>query len=412
MIEENFKNTDAKYTTDYLNSFIRNTENQQNKFKRFIKQLKLEMFDFIKKNILYDDFYKDFQVRNIEDYIYNGLLIYFDFKSNENLYMKNEEFNLTEKDIEDNKIMKAIQQLDPNFFLSILNFVYPYEFTFTDTNYLFQQLLLNYEEFRKIEEKTFEIISIEYIAYMMNKNENANEFNYINEIMPKDDDTWYKLINDIYVTICYKFELFLITNDEKYQKSTEEKNLEKKNDELLTIIEKLEKENEEKISSIEKLKKLLEQEKEAKYKYVKIETESYKQDIANLNKKIKQLEIENNILKNKEKNKEIIEKTTPVENIKKNIDFDQLKLLFVSSDSSTFKNDFKNSFKNCKVVYDNFKIDFSKYDYVIVITSHIDHSTYNTMKDHCKTVGVPFLHCSSTNVERIKELIYEKEIKK
>ena len=125
MIEENFKNTDIKYTTDYLNSFIRNTENQQNKFKRFIKQLKLEMFDFIKKNILYDDFYKDFQVRNIEDYIYNGLLIYLNFKSNENLYIENEELKPTEKDIEENKLMKAIQQLDPNFFLSILNFVYP-----------------------------------------------------------------------------------------------------------------------------------------------------------------------------------------------------------------------------------------------------------------------------------------------
>lgn len=64
----------------------------------------------------------------------------------------------------------------------------------------------------------------------------------------------------------------------------------------------------------------------------------------------------------------------------------------------TFANDLYESFHNCKVEYRNYKLDFTKYDYVIAITSHIDHATYGTIKDKCKNSNTKFLHCNNTNL--------------
>ena len=167
----------------------------------------------------------------------------------------------------------------------------------------------------------------------------------------------------------------------------------------------MEKEIEEKTRSLNKLREMQEKAVEEKNRAVKHAVVAYTKENADLNKKIRLMEREIEILKKEpEKKQEPIMKEGKQEKTKE-IDYASLRLLFVSSDSSTFANDFKETFPNSKMIYDNFKVDFSKYDFVIVITTHIDHMTYNTMKDKCKNAGTKFLHCTNTNVEKVKELI-------
>ena len=99
---------------------------------------------------------------------------------------------------------------------------------------------------------------------------------------------------------------------------------------------------------------------------------------------------------------------------KPEINFDTLRLLFVTTDYMAFVKELENTFKNCKVLYKNYEAsyNYSNYDYVIVCTSHMKHAIYYGIKENCKNSNTKLLHCSNSNIEKIKELITELELAK
>lgn len=407
-IFKNFDNTKNKIFKDnYLNSFIRDEQNQNNKFKRFIKELKINIFNLLKSDTSKSFIFESKNVFDINSYILDAFNLYYFIQTKdvklEDIYEYDNDYS--EKEID------FLFEMHPNLVLKIYNIIYEPNFINKNTEDLFDLFMNNKLEINKIIDNAFKIVTIEYISYESALNPDVNEFNYSKLLMPTNTTILYKLLNDVIKETCVEFEQFLFTldkyniNDKKYNEQLLDENKCLKKE-----IEKLKKELELKEISIQKLQKNIESEKEICNKKIKQSTESYKEEIYNLNKLIKTLQNENEELKNTKKNK-IIECNNKIIKPKTEIDinFDKLKILFVVSNNSTFSNDFDESFKNCKVVYRNYKIDFSKYEYVIVITSHIDHATYGTIKDKCKKLGVKFLHCSNTNVEKIKELIIEKE---
>ena len=89
----------------------------------------------------------------------------------------------------------------------------------------------------------------------------------------------------------------------------------------------------------------------------------------------------------------------------KEVDLDA-KYLFVLSEDATFKNVISKTFKNATFASDNSVINPSKVDMVIVITTHISHSIYYGVKKQCKNKNIPLLHCEFSNIELIKDIIW------
>lgn len=80
--------------------------------------------------------------------------------------------------------------------------------------------------------------------------------------------------------------------------------------------------------------------------------------------------------------------------------------LFIVSNHTTFRKKVVETFPNARFCNASSEVpDLSNIDMVIVITSHIDHPTYNFIKKKCKDQNIPWVHCDYTNVELIKEVI-------
>ena len=175
----------------------------------------------------------------------------------------------------------------------------------------------------------------------------------------------------------------------------------------LTEISRLQNVIEEKDATIDTLLEKHEQLGNANKRNVKLATEDYRKENAEILKKVRMLEkeLEEYKKKSNQEVKNIVQEEMKEET--RDIDFASLKIVFVASENTTFENEIMNTFPNSKIIFDNFKIDFSKYDFVIVITTHITHANYGPIKDKCKNAGTKFLHCENTNIEKIKELIAE-----
>lgn len=81
--------------------------------------------------------------------------------------------------------------------------------------------------------------------------------------------------------------------------------------------------------------------------------------------------------------------------------------LFIIGNGATFKGIIKESFPNAEFMNDNTPINKDTYDMVIIITSHIDHSTYFIVRDQCKNKNIPYIHCKFSNVDRIKQSMFD-----
>lgn len=175
----------------------------------------------------------------------------------------------------------------------------------------------------------------------------------------------------------------------------------------LTEISRLQNVIEEKDATIDTLLEKHEQLGNANKRNVKLATEDYRKENAEILKKVRMLEkeLEEYKKKSNQEVKNIVQEEMKEET--RDIDFASLKIVFVASENTAFENEIMNTFPNSKIIFDNFKIDFSKYDFVIVITTHITHANYGPIKDKCKNAGTKFLHCENTNIEKIKELIAE-----
>lgn len=379
---------------EYLNSFIWDNKDLDNRFNRYMKQFKQQMFEAIKKaNLMMISLFPDLKISSIEDYIYDTLWMF-----------------------AENKIMQKEEEIEPNvnqeksesvFEKIAYNLVQPLEYAMDDETFL-HLVKKNRVAITKLINTEFNRVCKEIIALKSSFDEDITEYNFVKYTLPEHEEEYMMYYNQIISRVCENFDALIMIKRKSDATATNE--IKKLKTELLEKEKKLsmmEKEIEEKTRSLNKLREMQEKAVEEKNRAVKHAVVAYTKENADLNKKIRLMEREIEILKKEpEKKQEPIMKEGKQEKTKE-IDYASLRLLFVSSDSSTFANDFKETFPNSKMIYDNFKVDFSKYDFVIVITTHIDHMTYNTMKDKCKNVGTKFLHCTNTNVEKVKELIAE-----
>ena len=376
---------------EYLNSFIWDNKDLDNRFNRYMKQFKQQMFEAIKKaNLMMISLFPDLKISSIEDYIYDTLWMF-----------------------AENKIMQKEEEIEPNvnqeksesvFEKIAYNLVQPLEYAMDDETFL-HLVKKNRVAITKLINTEFNRVCKEIIALKSSFDEDITEYNFVKYTLPEHEEEYMMYYNQIISRVCENFDALIMIKRKSDATATNE--IKKLKTELLKKEKKLsmmEKEIEEKTRSLNKLREMQEKAVEEKNRAVKHAVVAYTKENADLNKKIRLMEREIEILKKEpEKKQEPIMKEGKQEKTKE-IDYASLRLLFVSSDSSTFANDFKETFPNSKMIYDNFKVDFSKYDFVIV-TTHIDHMTYNTMKDKCKNAGTKFLHCTNTNVEKVKELI-------
>lgn len=377
---------------EYLNSFIWDNKDLDNRFNRYMKQFKQQMFEAIKKaNLMMISLFPDLKISSIEDYIYDTLWMF-----------------------AENKIMQKEEEIEPNvnqeksesvFEKIAYNLVQPLEYAMDDETFL-HLVKKNRVAITKLINTEFNRVCKEIIALKSSFDEDITEYNFVKYTLLEHEEEYMMYYNQIISRVCENFDALIMIKRKSDATATNE--IKKLKTELLEKEKKLsmmEKEIEEKTRSLNKLREMQEKAVEEKNRAVKHAVVAYTKENADLNKKIRLMEREIEILKKEpEKKQEPIMKEGKQEKTKE-IDYASLRLLFVSSDSSTFANDFKETFPNSKMIYDNFKVDFSKYDFVIVITTHIDHMTYNTMKDKCKNAGTKFLHCTNTNVEKVKELI-------
>ena len=383
---------DMTITNEYLNSFIWNCENIDNRFNRYVKQFKQQMFEAIKNaNLIIGLILSDSKISSIDDYMYNVLWMFAD------------------NNISDNKKETIDKKAKVIFEKIAYNLVKPLEYTIDDK--IFMHLVLNNREIiTQLINIEFKRVCEEIIGLESSLDEDITEYNFVKYTLPENEEEYIMYYNQIIFRVCENFDnLIMIKKKSDVMRMNEIEQLKEELSQKEKKIFILEKDIDEKTQSLNKLRKLQEKTIEEKNRAIKNAIMSYKQENANLNKKLRLMEKEmEKIKKESVKAQETVVNEGEKQEQMKEIDYESLNILFVSSDSSTFINDFKKTFPNSKIVYDNFKVDFSKYDFVIVITTHIDHMTYNTMKDKCKNAGTKFLHCTNTNVEKIKELIAEK----
>ena len=376
---------------EYLNSFIWDNKDLDNRFNRYMKQFKQQMFEAIKKaNLMMISLFPDLKISSIEDYIYDTLWMF-----------------------AENKIMQKEEEIEPNvnqeksesvFEKIAYNLVQPLEYAMDDETFL-HLVKKNRVAITKLINTEFNRVCKEIIALKSSFDEDITEYNFVKYTLPEHEEEYMMYYNQIISRVCENFDALIMIKRKSDATATNEIKKLKTELEKEKKLSMMEKEIEEKTRSLNKLREMQEKAVEEKNRAVKHAVVAYTKENADLNKKIRLMEREIEILKKEpEKKQEPIMKEGKQEKTKE-IDYASLRLLFVSSDSSTFANDFKETFPNSKMIYDNFKVDFSKYDFVIVITTHIDHMTYNTMKDKCKNAGTKFLHCTNTNVEKVKELI-------
>lgn len=383
-------------TNEYLNSFIWNCENLDNRFNRYVKQFKQQMFEAIKNaNLIMVSIFPELKISSIDDYMYNVLWLF----AKNKLY--NNEKNLHSY-VNDKKTKSVFEKI-------AYNLVKPLEYAMDDKTFM-HLVVKNREIVTKLINTEFKNVCKEIIGLKSALDDNITEYNFVKYTLPENEEEYIMYYNQIIFHVCENFDnLIMIKKKSDVMTTNEIEQLKAELSQKEKKIFMLEKDMEEKTRSLNKLRELQEKVTEEKNRAIKNAIVSYTKENANLNKKLRLMEKEMEKLKKESvKVQETVVNKDEKQEKMKEVDYELLNILFVSSDSSTFLNDFKKTFPNSKIVYDNFKVDFSKYDFVIVITTHIDHMTYNTMKDKCKNAGTKFLHCTNTNVEKIKELIAEK----
>ena len=80
--------------------------------------------------------------------------------------------------------------------------------------------------------------------------------------------------------------------------------------------------------------------------------------------------------------------------------------VFVLKDATAFLQNIKDTFPNATFIESNTNLNPNAIDMVIVISSHIDHTTYYAIKNQCKTKDIPFIHCEHSNIELIKNMMW------
>lgn len=83
------------------------------------------------------------------------------------------------------------------------------------------------------------------------------------------------------------------------------------------------------------------------------------------------------------------------------------KYIFFATEKNSFQKNLLKEFPNALFFDDKVNLNQMNVDMVVMITSHIKHPVYYSIRNQCKTAGIPFIQCRHTNTDTIKELMWE-----
>lgn len=369
----------------YLDSFVREDEFQNKRFGRYLKRIETQLFEFVTNNTPYfNGRYKE-NVTNLTDYLYISLMALMD--------------NLDKKD---KNYIVGLHIFDINQMPKIV--------VSNKQKEMIERALAQDKLIYGLFDDIFPKVIIEYLSYNVAMNKNINEINYIRETLPLSDTDMLRLLNQIFMYFIIEFEhLAFFTNVYEKHLKTGVRELFKDYTSAMT-------QNEELNTELTKYKMILEnlneelQTSKAKSKQL---INEYTQELRNknyqLNKENEKLKKEIDKLKEMNREKFSMIKREIKEENKENesLNINHLNLLFIISDDCTFLNELQAAFPNAKITFKNYEASIPKSDYVIVFTSYVNHPTYYGVKEICKQTNTKLIHCTNSNIEKIKEIIIE-----
>ena len=325
-------------TNEYLNSFIWNCENLDNRFNRYVKQFKQQMFEAIKNaNLIMVSIFPELKISSIDDYMYNVLWLF----AKNKLY--NNEKNLHSY-VNDKKTKSVFEKI-------AYNLVKPLEYAMDDKTFM-HLVVKNREIVTKLINTEFKNVCKEIIGLKSALDDNITEYNFVKYTLPENEEEYIMYYNQIIFHVCENFDnLIMIKKKSDVMTTNEIEQLKAELSQKEKKIFMLEKDMEEKTRSLNKLRELQEKVTEEKNRAIKNAIVSYTKENANLNKKLRLMEKEMEKLKKESvKVQETVVNKDEKQEKMKEVDYELLNILFVSSDSSTFLNDFKKTFPNSKIV--------------------------------------------------------------
>ena len=371
----------------YRNSFVFSEGFTGKRFKRYIEKVKNFIFnEYI--SIVYEEIVKETNIDNLVDFI----IIFF-----QNFYLgewEDEEINGT-------------------LFESIHNYAYPmipsdYEKKVL-TNYLGLPHYNSNLSFENIVNTEIEKVCKDFIRFRCSEMDNIDESNYF-LTLPEDIIYAILLFDQIINYIKVDVDNICFSSDSKelrkILKQKTVKVLRDSNEEFSNRIEELEKELAENKRTIEILNNRIKSKSTEKNNNTELIKEQ-NSALIRQNDKIK--EKYNQLLHKYEelkvKTSEIIIDSEILKEEMKELDING-KYLFICYEDVTFKRVILDEFPNSDFCDSNININASSVDLVIVLTEHINHSTYYAMKEQCKSKNIPLVHCRFSNLELIKELMW------
>ena len=237
-----------------------------------------------------------------------------------------------------------------------------------------------------------------------------DEFNYLSHCLPEEPFEFAQILKELFSKVLSDFYIQFVyykTTRENLQEEQMEQ-LKKEHEEALKTLEEKEKELDEMKETIHNLKDNL---LELKHKNLEESQKNQKEfhksawELRNKYNKLvakhnAQTEKYKNLLKRLDEEEPEEKEELEIEDIE--IDMDG-KYAFMIEPGHRCKTVLQNTFPNASFIDRGQKP--GDVDCVIAMTSKMAHEGYKMMKEFCKNRGIPFRHCSNTNIDIVKEQI-------
>lgn len=373
---------------EYRDSFVFDEDFTGKRFQRYVNKIKNFIYDkYI--NIVYEDIANTLSSKNLVEFIIEFFQNYY----------------LTDYEDDD---------MDGMLFDCFYEYCHPTEKDDLDEQSLFNYLLMPHMDaplsFEDIINKEIEKVCKDYIRFRCIEMKEVDESNYF-QTLPENPGyamvLFDRIVNYIKIDIDNFCSQKRAKEMRKILKQKTVKTLADENNELSDRIEELEKEVVENKKTINilnsKLKHSSLPKKSNEIQLLSEQNEALVRQNDKLKEKYNQLLNKYEALK--EKNKEKITEREKQEEELKELNKDG-KYLFISYEDVTFKRAVLDEFPNSDFCDSNININASSVDLVVVLTEHINHSTYYAIKEQCKQKNIPLVHCRFSNLELIKELMW------
>ena len=382
----------------YLNCFSFYEEFEDRRFDKYVDKVKYQLWDYIGETYNLKKSQKD-KMDTISDIAY--FLIYY-FTGGEPL-----DTDIV-SDLEYSNVIESS-------FLAALHQYYVDEYFFDEGDFIDIFLCDIKNEkilFKFVEEELRNACKL-YIAKMTIKDKTIEPDSY-HKTLPLSDTDAIDMLTNIYNWVAIDIERFIQKcmgedffdnieekkiQDLKEQSNNNKKELSKAN-KTIRKQENTLKEKDWIIKQLtEKIEKLNQEEKNDKKELVE-ENEILARQNTKLKEKYNEL-----LSKYKDLKSQTIE-TSDANEVESETEIKELDMngryVFVLKDSFAFLENVKDTFPNATFIETN----SNAIDMVIIISSHIDHTTYYAIKGQCKTKGIPYIHCEHSNIELIKNMMW------